>query len=326
MGGLLKQYAGLLRLLFMLCFAYFSAKIANVYIAGALDVSRSIGVVSRGEQVATPSGTRDASEYEIIVNRNISNSSENPAAVGTGPDCSLPENVAAPECGGGGMPSGEAVRTSLGIKVIAVMVVGEGKDERSSTTVDGGGGSGVDVYAVGDEKKTFSPGVRLVQVKPTRIEFVRAGRLEYAELDQGQGTNIFGLPQATVAASNTTKSVAPAAPSGDKVAKLGDNKFAIDQAEIDAALANIDRLYTEIRAVPNFQDGKVQGMKILSIKPGSVFAKLGLKRGDVLARINGLELDIKTGFQIFGQLKDQKAFTLDLQRDGKNQTMEYEIR
>jgi hypothetical protein len=34
--------------------------------------------------------------------------------------------------------------------------------------VDGGGGAGIDVYGVGDEK-SFSPGVKLVQVKPDRI-------------------------------------------------------------------------------------------------------------------------------------------------------------
>lgn len=326
MGGLLKQYGWALRLLFILFFAYFSAKITNVYIAGLLEVSRSIGVVSGGEATTPAATTHDASDYEIIVSRNIFDSSESQAAAGATPDCSLPENAALPECGGtGGTPTGEAVKTSLGIKVIAVMVVGDGKDGRSSATVDGGGGD-IDVYAVADDKKGFAPGTRLVQVKPNRIEFVRSGRLEYAELDEGLGKSIFGLPENTVASATPTKATGPTAPTGEKVAKLGENKFAIDQTEIDGALTNLEKLYTEIRAVPNFQDGKVQGMKILSIKPGSIFAKLGLKRGDVLARINGVELDIKRGFELFNQLKDQKAFNLDLLRDGKNQTNEYEVR
>lgn len=324
MGGLLKQYGWALRLLFILFFAYFSAKIANVYIANLLEVSRSIGVVSGGETTTPAVTTHDASEYEIIVSRNIFDSSESQAEAM--PDCSLPENAGVPECSGTtGTPTGEAVKTTLGIKVIAVMVVGDGKDARSSTTVDGGGGS-IDVYAVADDKKSFALGTRLVQVKPHRIEFVRSGRLEYAELDEGLGKNIFGLPDHTVASVAPTKAAGPATHAGEKVAKLGDNKFAIDQAEIDGALTNLEKLYTEIRAVPNFQDGKVQGMKILSIKPGSIFAKLGLKRGDVLARINGVELDIKRGFELFNQLKDQKAFNLDLLRDGKNQTNEYEVR
>ncbi len=92
------------------------------------------------------------------------------------------------------------------------------------------------------------------------------------------------------------------------------------------ALSNIDKLYTEIRAVPSFQGGKMSGMKILSVKRGSVFDKLGLRRGDVLQKINGMELDVRKGFQIFNQLKDSKAITLDLIRQGQPRTFEYEIR
>ncbi|MFA4875517.1 MAG: hypothetical protein WC690_09295, partial [bacterium] len=103
-------------------------------------------------------------------------------------------------------------------------------------------------------------------------------------------------------------------------------KFTVDQKEVDDALQNLDRLYTEIRAVPNFSGGKVSGMKILSVKNGSLFSKLGLRRGDVLQKINGMELDVKKGFEIFNQLKEQKTITLDLIRQGQPTTLEYEIR
>ena len=55
-------------------------------------------------------------------------------------------------------------------------------------------------------------------------------------------------------------------------------------------------------------------------------ALLGMKRGDVLKKINGLELDVKKGFEIFNQLKDQSTITLDLIRQGQPTTLEYEIR
>ena len=100
----------------------------------------------------------------------------------------------------------------------------------------------------------------------------------------------------------------------------------IDQSEVDDALSNLDRLYTEVRIVPNFKDGKPAGMKVLAIKPGSIFSKLGLQRGDVLERINGLDLDIKSGMKLFGQLKDQKNLKIELVRRGEPQTLEYEIR
>jgi type II secretory pathway component PulC len=46
----------------------------------------------------------------------------------------------------------------------------------------------------------------------------------------------------------------------------------------------------------------------------------------VLQKINGMELDVKRGFEIFSQLKEQKNITLDLIRQGQPTTLDYEIR
>ena len=307
-----KQYAWAFHIAFILIISFFAAKISNVYIANVLEVKTSIGVVKTKEAAVDIAAVKARGDYDVIVERDIFDSSETQS--------SQAETTATDE--GAYVPGGEAVKTSLSIKVMAVMVIGEGKDKRSSTTVDSGSGN-VDVYGVGDEK-TFSPGVKLVQVKPDRIEFIRSGRLEYAELMQDTGETIFGPPK-PIGTTVAAKTTAPA-PAGDAISKVAEGKFVIDQKEIDNAITNMDKLFTEIRAVPNFQDGKVSGMKILSVKPGSVFAKLGLKRGDILNRINGVELDVRKGFEIFAQMKDQKNLSLDLVRGGANQTVEYEIR
>jgi general secretion pathway protein C len=167
---------------------------------------------------------------------------------------------------------------------------------------------------------------KLVQVKPYRIEFVNGDRLEFAELDMGAEVNIFGPPPKDTASTIVAGDKPAKTEKEGGVAKLGETKFAIDQREIDNALANPELLFTEIRAVPNFDGDKVSGMKVLSVKPGSIFSKLGIKRGDVLKQINGLDLDVKQGFQVFQQLKDQKNFNMNIVRDGAKTTLEYEIR
>lgn len=317
MGRWFRQYIWVIHILVILFCSYFLAKIVNVYLGKAMEIKKSIGVMKAREGAETALPLRSMEDYEVIVKRNIFDSADVGAPPCEGPDCPTGEAVET-------VVTGEAVKTSLPIKVRAVLVVGDGKDKRSSSTIEGGKDKGVNVYAVRGED-TFYPGVELVQVKPDRIEFVHNGRLEYAELDQGLGASIFGPPQQLAGAA------VPAAPTDQKkgpetVTKLGEGKYVIDQREIDNALQNLDKLYTEIRAVPNFQDGKVTGLKIHSIKPGSVFQKLGLQRGDVLQKINGMELDVKNGFQVFGQLKDAKNLTLDFNRGGANQSVEYEIR
>lgn len=312
MEALLKQWMWVAKALGVLVAAYLMAKITNVYVGKALELRRSIGVVSPMVSESKPEDTRRQSDFDIIVSRNIFDSSEVPVADQPGTGGPATQSV----------PAGEAVKTSLPIKVLGIMMIADGKDKRSSTNIESGGKT--DAYGVGEEM-VIASGAKLVQIKPNRIEFVNGGRLEYAELDMGMGDNIFGPPKSTVA-SIATGEKAPPGPKDGGVAKIGETKFAVDQKEIDNAMANPEVLYTEIRAVPNFENGKVSGMKVLSIKPGSIFSKLGIKRGDVLQQINGMDLDVKQGFQIFSQLKDQKNFNMNVQRDGAKTTLEYEIR
>lgn len=313
MGGFFKQYAWLFDILAILICSFFLAKIVGVYLGKSLEVQRSIGVLKTTEVKTATRELKPMSDYQIIMERNIFDSSEVPVEE-TGEGAEGEGEMA--------VPTGEAVKTNLPIKVWAVLVVGEGRDSRSSATVESSGKA--DVYAVGQEP-SFSPGVKLVKVQPKRIEFVNSGRLEYAELMDEAGGSIFGPPTDTGPAVAAREPAKPGVPVPQIIKEAG-GKFAIDQSEVDKALQNLDKLYTEIRAVPSFAGGKMSGMKILSVKRGSVFDKLGLRRGDVLQRINGMELDVRRGFEIFNQLKDQQSITLDLVRQGKPRTFEYEIR
>ncbi|MDP2600735.1 MAG: type II secretion system protein GspC [Deltaproteobacteria bacterium] len=312
MSELIKQYLWILDLLAVVLCAFFGAKLVSTYLGEVIEMDGArlqsgAPVVS----MAAESGPPPASDYKIIVARNVFDSTELPPEV-------PPADAAM------AVPTGEAVKTGLSIRVVGVLVVGAGTDERSSATIEGGERGAVDTYSVGTENG-FAPNTKLTRVQPDRIVFVNSGRLEYALIEEETGGNIFGPPVETVAAIPETRPQAPAGPA-QAIKKTGENKFVIDQKEVQNALGNVERLYTEIRAVPNFAGGKVSGMKILSVKQGSLFDKLGLQRGDILEKINGMELDVKRGFEIFNTLKDEKRLTLDLVRQGSNQTFEYEIR
>lgn len=321
MGGFFRQYSWIFDLVAVLFCSFFLAKITSVYVGKALEVKRSIGVLATTETSKMDRSRKTFEDYRIILDRNIFDPTERKKDEKADEDDEIVEETS--------RITGEAVLTSLSINVLGVLVVGNGTDKRSSATISGGGGgkkgggsSGADVYAVGD-KESFAPNTVLTRVQPHRIEFLNNGRLEYAEVQGEYGASIFGPPQAGEEVAELEEQ-----PEGRKGALVKEEagKFVVDQREIDDALQNLDRLYTDIRAVPNFSGGKVSGMKILSVKNGSIFAKLGLKRGDVLQKINGMELDVKQGFAIFNQLKDQKQITLDLIRQGSPTTLDYEIR
>ncbi|MBI2082778.1 MAG: hypothetical protein HYT76_04335 [Deltaproteobacteria bacterium] len=263
-------------------------------------------------------GAPTVEDYSVIAERNIFNS-----------QASGLEEVSTEDMAGEILnEGGPAVKTSLDVRVLGTLVVGEGIDRRSSVTVGGGKGKGGkdDVYYVGDEK-SFSANVRLTKVMKDRIEFINNGRLEYAELSLDSGKK--SIFESAEKVHGEKKAAGSSGPSEEKVVETvgkEGNVTVIDQSAIDDALANLDRFYTEVRIVPHFKDGRVAGMKVLSVKPGSIISKLGIKRGDVLEKINGQELDVKRGMALFSELKDQKTFSIDVLRGDKHTTLEYEIR
>ena len=60
--------------------------------------------------------------------------------------------------------------------------------------------------------------------------------------------------------------------------------------DVDTAAINMYALAQEARIVPAFQNGRTIGFKVFSIRPESEFARAGLQNGDVITRINGIEL------------------------------------
>jgi len=231
-------------------------------------------------------------------------------------------------------PTGEAVVTTLGIKLISTFSVGAGTDGRSTCIISKGKGgtskrrgkgkSGdQEVYTVDDEKQ-FAPSTRIVRILYDRVEFVNGKRLEYVELADFSNTVSINRPPERDEPSDKSSRKIKKESQGAEIQKSGD-KFIISRSEIDSALTDLDKLYTQIRAVPHFKDGRPNGLKLLSVRGGSIFSKLGLKRGDILQKINGMDLDIKKGLEIFNQLKTESNITIEIERRGRSETLEYEI-
>jgi len=111
------------------------------------------------------------------------------------------------------------------------------------------------------------------------------------------------------------------------VRKVGENSFVMDRREVEGVLQDFNKLLTQIRVVPHFADGNPDGFKIFNIRPGSLFASLGMVNGDIIKRVNGLDITgPEQALQMFQQLRDESQVTVDLERFRKNLTLNYEIR
>ncbi len=114
---------------------------------------------------------------------------------------------------------------------------------------------------------------------------------------------------------------------GAGVNKVSENEYTIPREEIDNILSNLNSIATSARIVPSFQNGQANGFKLFSIRPGSLYTKIGIKNGDVIQRINGFEINSPDkALEIYTKLKNAPNITVDLVRRGKSKSLSYSIR
>jgi len=117
------------------------------------------------------------------------------------------------------------------------------------------------------------------------------------------------------------------APAGAAVTSTGAGSYVIDQRALNAALDNIGQAMSDARLLPSMKDGKVEGFRASEVKPGGVFAMIGIKNGDVLLRLNDFPIDSPDkALQSFIALKGQNRLKMDMIRDGQPVTFNYDIR
>jgi len=101
----------------------------------------------------------------------------------------------------------------------------------------------------------------------------------------------------------------------------------LDRREIDNALADTTRLFTQAQAVPYLTEGKLDGFRLYSVMPLGFFDKIGLQNNDLLQRINGAEIrDPGMLLSLFQQLRNERTVRVDIVRNAQRQTLAYEIR
>jgi general secretion pathway protein C len=71
---------------------------------------------------------------------------------------------------------------------------------------------------------------------------------------------------------------------------------------------------------------QVAGYKLLDIKPGSIYDKLGLKNGDILLELNGKPVTQEDIFEDLSPVPSSgKTVVLKIKRSGKIEQLKYSI-
>lgn len=105
------------------------------------------------------------------------------------------------------------------------------------------------------------------------------------------------------------------------------NRCTLRSATMERLLSNTGLFMKSVRIVPVLKDGQPQGLKLLAIRPGSVFALLGLRNGDVAHTFNGLDLSTPdNALQAYAALRNAHEVKLGLERAGARMVLTYVIK
>jgi general secretion pathway protein C len=101
----------------------------------------------------------------------------------------------------------------------------------------------------------------------------------------------------------------------------------VDRREVEQAMSDLPKLLSQARAAPHMVNGAVNGFRLDYIAPASFYEKIGVQAGDVLQRVNGVDIrDPGTMLNLLQQLKNEQIVKLDVVRNNQRSTITYELR
>ncbi len=301
----LLRYFWVVTLLFLAGAAYLSARLASVVLARRLWVSDVVAAPAASQRDEPAAGER-LTDFQAIQSRNLFNAHPKPVeeAPAPPPTASAPATPVVPV-------------VPLNITLMGTALVEGGRSFALLTS-----GTELKLVREGDE---VEPGAVLSRVLVDRIFVTQGGREQEFLLNRPEEATA-AVPARTSRYARPQPTPEPAA-GGETVRQVDESSWLIDKREVDQASANMSQLMTQIRVVPNFTDGQPDGFKVFAIRPGSLFSKIGLQNGDVLKRVNGIDLQgPEQAFEAYQTLKDQTSLQIDLVRRNENRTFSYEIR
>lgn len=212
--------------------------------------------------------------------------------------------------GKGVLDEAGALPTSLPFELVGTIILSDPK--RSIAAIKNRQDNLIESYQVND---FIGQQARIFKVDAEKVYFqnIQTGALEVIALKEDK--------------TSTPSAFGPVADVGSGIRQTSEDRFMIDRGALETSIANPSEILTQARAVPNIVDGKIKGFSIFSIKPGSVYEKLGIRNGDIIMRVNGVDLDSPAkALEFYGTIASASEITLDFERMGSKKTVTYTVR
>ena len=168
------------------------------------------------------------------------------------------------------------------------------------------------LLAVGDTIDGF----RLEKVYTDRVELSRNGTQYWLSMKKKGKRTYRAAPSAAK----------PARPSAyaEQIRHEGDTYY-IPRELLDE-FHDVRKIFKYIAIKPIYKDNRLVGFGVSNVKKGSVFDKMGLRKRDIITKINGEALTSETqAFKYFNKINELSSLTMTIKRGREEKELHYEI-
>ncbi|MEA3545522.1 MAG: type II secretion system protein GspC [Thermodesulfobacteriota bacterium] len=234
-------------------------------------------------------------DFQIILDRNLFDSK----AVGSGEQVSIASLTTVPE------PSPVSIKTAGNFVLLGTVAAGE----NSLALIKVGAKTGV--FQLNEE---LLPGVVVSVIGRKLVVLTEHGNRRELLLKRHKGSKT-QLARQRHAASVSTRA---------GIVAVDDSHWKISKAVVDNARANFNSLLQSARMIPQVNNGKTIGFKLVELEKGSLLEKIGLQVSDLIVEINQVKLNSpEKALQVLQQVREGNHITLGLMRNGQPKTFEY---
>ncbi|HOM27108.1 MAG TPA: hypothetical protein PKV21_06345 [bacterium] len=136
-----------------------------------------------------------------------------------------------------------------------------------------------------------------------------------------------GIPLVVSREETTKISVSPKLPETPKIPE-DVVTMDVDFNNTINTLVNDRKLIENLNVIPNVNEGKVEGFRVLNLPENSIPYQYGLRNGDIVRRVNGVLIDsISTAFNVYNQIKNSNTqiVTVEVLRNNKPVLFTYRL-
>ena len=305
---LLKRYFWLAYLLLVTIAAVIAADVATGYVTLRLSAPTA-QPPTRPAGAAAPAVKRlRLADYNVISARNLFNA--NPPSGEPAPVVEVPA-------------VDEAVQpTRLRLRLIGI-AAGASPQQQYAIIEDLQRSGAQDLYQVGDVVQRAA----IVDIRPDCVLLDTRRQREKLCFDYDNGSSGTNGRPASPGGRDARDDAAPATETaGDDIVRVDPGTWRVKRELITEQFADLGTLSRQVRVTPHVIQGKPSGFRLTRLRPG-LLQQIGLVNGDVLQRVNGLDINSpEEALKAYQAVQNESTVRLEILRRNSPTTLTYEIR